>query len=228
MDNLNIYIELLRICDELKVTNKQDVGSIAPHEHYRLHRFYDFLLIIIFPIITLSSMYIATFFNPCLVYSGSLYISIISIYGVIVLISFFHISVYSYLTWYCSPRIIKIHLFHCSVYFLMVSSALGFYNLYAFDNNFLYFLGSSISSMGSLIEYFICVFQRHHFYYCKADGCNELPAEPVCASYSYDDCFTVLGVFMVMLLISFIIVPVNLSDQLDVGSRPLEFCTDIS
>lgn len=112
----------------------------------------------------------------------------------------------------------------------MMASTLGYYNLYSYNADIGYFIGACVSGFGVILEFFICVFFRDHFYSCIADGCGKPPPEKILCFKAVEDFLTAFGVIFVLSWSGFLIAPVALQSNLyyydynDPTIRPLSSC----
>lgn len=235
--NINKLLELARKLDIEYVENvdiETSVGGLCvssakDHEHLSLESTTSFVIITIIPNVIIIPMFVTTLLYPCLNYTGSLNISIISIYAACFAISYIHIVSYSFITNYCTEKIIVHHLLHVIVFYCFMGASLGFYCLYAYDANAIYYFLGLGTALGTLIQYFVCVYQRHYIYYCEDSSCNEIPDTLICCdTINYEDMFSALGVLFILAWISFIVVPISLREHLYDPMRDLEFCKNIT
>lgn len=200
----------------------------ASHNHINLHGATNNFVIYILPFFQNIPCIVFIILNPCLQYAVDIYSYIISVYIFCFIICYINSVIYSTKTWYCNDHILNIHVIHIAILFSLMSCTSGFYSLYSFDNNVWYYIMSLVCSLATLIEYFICMFQRHHLYYCKQDGCSEIPKNPICncSSFSYDDFFLTLAIIFLISWLSYIIVPTTMINSLNNPDRPLQYCND--
>lgn len=221
-----LKFNLLQESIEPKQNQRKFDGTrvLRRNDHIYMKKAPGVFSIIIVPLSWFIPMLVLTILNECVSYSGALFISTVSIYSVAFLLSIIHIWIYSYMTRYCSQRVFYIHCTHVVIFYFMFHATMGFYNMYTIEPNIWYVIGSWISGFGAMIEYFICCFQRHHFYYCGDEECNELPDYDIGCGLTYEDLFTIFGVFFMLIWISFMLTPLLLSTNLGNAGRSIDFC----
>lgn len=217
-------VRFIKIMKKFEVIIKEK--DFSPSNHFRVRHAYEYFCLIILPFVFALPNFILLIYNPCLTYTGGLYLSLVSIYGFCCLFSYAHIITYSFVTWFCTRRYLNIHLIHVSIFYSLMGSTLGFYNLFSYDNSVWYFLMSLVCGIGTLVEYFICVFQRRHYYYCDDKKCTEVPSSPVCCFDEYEDLFSFFGVIFIICWMGFIVSPIILSPNLNYDGRDFTYCDD--
>lgn len=188
--------------------------SVKRHGHVRPDTLLSLGAIFAVPIIFNVPNFVLTILNPCIKYAEALYLNTFILFITASVFSWIHLCLYSYYVWYCNWDILKIHNLQIVVFYAMMGGTLGFFNLYANTLIFWNFIAACICGFGTLIMYFIVVFQRRHLYYCPEDGCREIPPGNYACNLSLEDIYTGLGVMFILTWSGFLIVPVVLSDDL--------------
>lgn len=224
MDHVNYILKLKQIARAFDISLVEDLSVNAKgvyinknakrHGHVRPDTLLSVGAIFGVPLLFNIPNFILTVFNPCIKYAEALYLNTFILFIVAFSISWVHLFLYSYYVWYCNWDILKIHNLQIVVFYSMMGSTLGFFNLYANTLTFWNFIAVCICGFGTLIMYFIVVFQRRHFYFCPEDGCREIPAGSFICNISLEDVYTGLGAVFILTWSGFLIVPVVLSDDL--------------
>lgn len=181
----------------------------------------------VFPLMVNVPLLVLCVINPCITYATPLFITIISIYSTCLGLSYVNNIVYNKYMLFCTYDSLHVHVVHVCIFNLMLACTMGYYNLYAYDANIGYFLGATISGMGALCEFFICIFFREHFYACISEGCGKPPSKKIWCFKAIDDCLTTLSVLFTIFWMGFLIAPVVMQRYLyyyDDVMRPEESC----
>jgi hypothetical protein len=193
---------------------------------------YQFLVNVFLPLLFCVPIIVITWLNPCLNYVSSLDITTAVLFTTAFLFAMTHNIVYTSVTFFCNPTILCHHGLHVLILFSSMGATLAFYNLYTYDPSFFYFLAAFASSIACLVEYFICMFQRHHFYYCNDYTCDRQMERVISNAYAYtwEQLFTAFTVIFILCWLGVILVPVLLSYQLYTESpgRSLTACVALS
>ncbi len=201
-----------------RIINSSNAVSVAILENgcksLNVDDFWCVMSSLVFPPVPMIPMIVLTIMNPCLNYTSGLFISVISLIAVSFVLAWSHVIMFNRNMTLCNERLIHIHNVHTVMLFLMMGSTLGYYNLYAINGGFLYIIGAMVNAMATLMEYFLCVYQREHVYYCLSGECKEKRIPVLCKGCSYVIASNVLGVFFVLSWMGFIVAPLALQKQL--------------
>lgn len=197
----------------------------------KAYTYTTYIVSIIYPLISFVPFLVMTFINTCLNYTGGLYITLLSLSMLSFATSFVHLWIYNSLSVFCNERMVNIHNIHTVVLFSFLSATLGFYNLYSIDPNFLYVLAFSVTSFITVIEYFVCMFQRRHLYMCTTANCKDETKDNVLCFKRSKDAMNAMGVLFIFswsgMMISTIILQSNLYVYTIGDQRPADTCTPL-
>ncbi len=153
--------------------------------------------------------------NACLSYASTLQ----NLTGSFLLVAFtcayIHLFLYNKYVEFCTETTKKNHVGHGIAMFSAMGATLGFFNLYAYSLEGLYIIGGVVTFFIAFIEYFVCMFQKHHFRTCSK------PNSPH-AEVGFETPFTVLGVAVFFFLVAYITVGIGMSGDLWDTDRPLD------
>lgn len=203
-----------KIYDGNEETHRMFAQNGVSCDHIKPYTFFSWITFTICPILLTIPNFILTILNPCLNYTSSLYILVITLFSCSSLFSYIHLCLYTQNVWYCNFNILKIHNLQVVIYYSLLGATLGFLNLYAYDTSFWYFIAACITFFMVLVLYFIVLFQRKHFYYCPDDGCKEIPDGPYISNFTLDDIFSAFATLFILTWVSLLIVSIALSDEL--------------
>ena len=182
----------------------------------------------VLPLICFVPILVMTILNPCLNYTGSLFIVILSLCCLGFLTALLHLWIYNCYSVFCNERMVRVHNNHTVVMFSFLSATLGYYNLYASDPNFLYVIAITCTSFITIIEYFICMFQRRHIYTCITESCTDVPMEKILCFKRGRNFLNFLGLLFIFswtgMMISAALLQHNLWEYGE-GQRPVDSCS---
>ena len=190
-----------------------------------------FIVTLIVPPLLFVPVYVLTVTNQCISYATSLYVVLISLSALAFITSYIHLWVYNSISVFCNDRMVKVHNVHTVVLFSFMTATLGFYNCYAIDPSFLYVIAISLTSFITIIEYFVCLFQRRHLYMCATNSCRDNVKDNVLCFKRSKDALNAMGVLFVLswtgLMIATIFLQSGLYSYVEGQSRPIDECTPL-
>lgn len=192
-------------------------------------KYTTFMVSLIYPLVTFVPFLIMTIINPCINYAMSLFICLLVLGCLSFATAYIHLWIYNSVSVFCNERMIRIHNIHTSLLFSFMGATIGFYNLYSMDPGFLYIIAITVTSFITIMEYFMCLFQRRHMYMCTTNSCQDDVKDNVLCFKRSKDALNAMGVLFVFswsgLMISMIFLQYTLYDYVPGDVRPVESCT---
>ena len=186
-----------------------------------------------YPLFLLVPSIIITCFNPCIVYAQLMVIMLLCLFGASFIFAFAHILKYNSIMYFCSKLSIKLHICQTIGFWGSMSATLCFMNLYAYDPNFTYLIFITISFVTTIILYFVCLFQKHHYHVCNLAGTvhTESKRELIWGMVTADKVFTALSILFTFFWVATLLVTNSLSHELWGDNRNdaiLEGCVNVT
>lgn len=159
----------------------------------------SFFASVFMPLFAVVPIYSCSWLNPCFNYVEELHLSVLISYIVSFVIVLSHLYLYNQRILFCSNATEKNHHLETIVLFLSMGATLGCFNLYVYDPSILYILFASSSYISTIVFYFSCLFQKHHYQICPLAGSPHLENNTnIFWKVNYSDLFTCFGVTFTM------------------------------
>lgn len=192
-------------------------GGASASELFKSHRRISaglMNLILFFPLLFNVPIIVFTPLNPCLYYVPVLTWITFGLFVGSFVTCFSHLVIYDMIYRYCNSEVLNNHIMHTLMLFSAQGATLAYYNLYAYEPCFLWFGLAFIAGAWTLVEYYVCLFQRHNYYFCESPDCQHQTNKTAIRKYTYEDVFTAFAVLFTLLWVGTMLVPMALNYQL--------------